>query len=223
SGARLRAGPDRKDRPARRRAPAPARSAGDQGCLSVHAGTSGRDRLRLARRRRDRRRHAQALGHVELPDARRATGTARPGRVLAGAPIAPGEHQQDQGDRPLVQSELHPADERREVDGNSGQPNADAQAQGVPEAVSERSPERLALPGEPERPAEGLALPGEPERPAERLALPAEPERPAEQLALPGESGRPAEGLARPREAERSAEAHAALAEAERSPDQRAP
>ena len=67
-----------------------------------------------------------ARRHVELPDARRAAGAARPGRLLARPPLASGEHQQDQGDRPLVQSELHPEDERREGDGNPGQPHADA-------------------------------------------------------------------------------------------------
>ena len=80
---------------------------------------------------------SQHVGHVELPDARRAAGAARPGRLLARAPVAPGEHQQDQGDRPLVQPELHPEDEGREGDGDPGQPHADAAAAGVPEAVSD--------------------------------------------------------------------------------------
>ena len=35
----------------------------------------------------------------------------------------------------MVQPELHPEDEGRQVDGNSGQPHADAAAAGVPEAV----------------------------------------------------------------------------------------
>ena len=35
----------------------------------------------------------------------------------------------------MVQPELHPSDEGREVDGNPGQPHTDAPAQGVPEAV----------------------------------------------------------------------------------------
>ena len=73
--------------------------------------------------------------HVELPDARRAADAARPERLLARASIAPGEHQQDQGDRPLVQPELHPEDEGREGDGDPGEPHADAAAAGVPEAV----------------------------------------------------------------------------------------
>jgi signal peptidase I len=38
----------------------------------------------------------------------------------------------------LVQPELHPPDERREVDGDSRQPNADAPAEGIPEAVAAR-------------------------------------------------------------------------------------
>ena len=78
---------------------------------------------------------SQHVGDVELPDARRAAGAARPERLLARASIAPGEHQQDQGDRPLVQPELHPEDEGREGDGNPGEPHADAAAPGVPEAV----------------------------------------------------------------------------------------
>ena len=73
---------------------------------------------------------SQHVGHVQLPDARRAARAARPGRVLARASIASGQHQQDQGDRPLVQPELHPEDEGREVDGNPGEPHADAAAAG---------------------------------------------------------------------------------------------
>ena len=56
--------------------------------------------------------------------------------VLAGPPVAPGEHQQDQGDRPLVQPELHPEDERPEGDGDSGQPVADQAAAGVSAALT---------------------------------------------------------------------------------------
>jgi signal peptidase I len=51
--------------------------------------------------------------------------------------IASGEYQQDQGDRPLVQPELHPEDERREGDGNPGQPLPDSSASRVPEAVAQ--------------------------------------------------------------------------------------
>ncbi len=36
----------------------------------------------------------------------------------------------------MVQPELHPADEGREVDGNPGEPHADAPAQGVPETLA---------------------------------------------------------------------------------------
>jgi len=43
----------------------------------------------------------------------------------------------------LVQPELHPSDEGREVDGNSREPHADTPAARVPETVGE--PERLAL------------------------------------------------------------------------------
>src|SRR5438874_1053724 len=78
---------------------------------------------------------------VELPDARRAARAARPDRLLAGTPLAPREHQQDQGDRALVQPELHPEDERREVDGNPGEPHADAAPAGVPEVVADATPE----------------------------------------------------------------------------------
>ena len=67
-----------------------------------------------------------------------------PERVLAGAPVAPGQHQQDQGDRPLVQPELHPQDEGREGDGDPGQPLADAAPAGISEAV-----ERLESGGQP--------------------------------------------------------------------------
>src|SRR5690606_5600205 len=74
--------------------------------------------------------------HGHRADARRAAGAARPGGVLAGAPLAPGEHPQDQGDSPLVQPELHPENERREGYGDSGQPHADEAAPGVPEAVA---------------------------------------------------------------------------------------
>ena len=75
----------------------------------------------------------------ERPTTGRSTtaGAARPGRLLARAPVASGEHQQDQGDRALVQSELHPEDEGRESDGDPGQPIADAAAAGVSEAVSD--------------------------------------------------------------------------------------
>ena len=72
---------------------------------------------------------------VELPDARRAAGAAGPGGVLAGPPVAPGEHHEDQGDRALVQPELPAEDERPEGDGDPGQPVADAAAPGVSAAV----------------------------------------------------------------------------------------
>ena len=121
--------------PAGRRAAEPARAARDQGRRAVPARPGRRDHLCVAGRRKHHGRHGPARRDVELPDARRAAGAARPERVLARAPIAPGEHQQDQGDRPLVQPELHPEDEGREGDGNPGQPHADAAAAGVPEAV----------------------------------------------------------------------------------------
>jgi signal peptidase I len=46
----------------------------------------------------------------------------------------------------LVQPELHPEDERRENNGDSGEPHADAQAAGVPEALTSDN-----LPTEPAR------------------------------------------------------------------------
>jgi signal peptidase I len=58
----------------------------------------------------------------------------------------------------LVQSELHPADEGREVDGNPGEPHADAAAPRVFEAVDDRSAEILAV-SETDRSPERLALP----------------------------------------------------------------
>jgi signal peptidase I len=58
----------------------------------------------------------------------------------------------------LVQSELHPADERREVDGNSGEPHADAAAPRVFEVVDDRPAEGLAL-GPDDRADETFALP----------------------------------------------------------------
>ncbi|MGC4084868.1 MAG: signal peptidase I [Vicinamibacterales bacterium] len=82
---------------------------------------------------------SQYVGHVELPDARRAADTARRERVLARAPIAPGEHQQDQGDRPVVQSELHPENEGREDNGDSGQSHANQASQGVSEDLTPAS------------------------------------------------------------------------------------
>jgi len=60
----------------------------------------------------------------------------------------------------LVQSELHPEDERRERDGNSGEPNADAAAQGLPEAVA--APESAAFEADATSgPAEGQLVPSD--------------------------------------------------------------
>ena len=101
------------------------------------------------RRRRDHRGHEPARRDVELPDARRAAGPARRQRLLARASVASREHQQDQGDRPLVQPELHPEDEGREVDGNPREPHADAAAAGVPEAVEPPSGRRRRVQPEP--------------------------------------------------------------------------
>ena len=39
----------------------------------------------------------------------------------------------------MVQPELHPPDEGREVDGDTGQPYADAAAPGIPEALTDLS------------------------------------------------------------------------------------
>jgi len=60
----------------------------------------------------------------------------------------------------LVQSELHPADEGREVDGNSGEPHADPAAPRVLEAVEDRSVESLALHAD-DRSNESLPLPAD--------------------------------------------------------------
>src|SRR5207247_8230252 len=108
-------------------------------------------------RRRDYDRRRITCRHLELSDARRSAGQARSGCLLARPPFAPGEYQQDQGDRALVQSELHPEDEGREVDGNPGEPHTDAAAAGLPEAVTERPAEGLALPLAPEPPVTGAA------------------------------------------------------------------
>src|SRR4029077_17218549 len=83
--------------------------------------------------------------------------SARSDRLLARAPIASGQHQQDQGDRPLVQSELHPSDEGREVDGNPGEPHADAAAPGVSEAV-EPAEDLRPVPTSEGGPSQPLAL-----------------------------------------------------------------
>ena len=110
---------------------------------------------------------SQHARDVELPDARRAARAARPDRLLARAPLASGEHQQDQGDRPLVQPELHPADEGREGDGNPGEPHADAAAAGVPEAVTDDDAARAspaASPHEPERQPRARSPPSAPAR-----------------------------------------------------------
>jgi signal peptidase I len=57
----------------------------------------------------------------------------------------------------LVQSELHPSDEGREVDGNPGEPHADAAPAGVSEAV-EQTEEAQPVPPSDARPSEPLAL-----------------------------------------------------------------
>ena len=114
-----------------------------------------RDPLRLAGRRFDHRCDRAGVRHVERPDPRRVAGETRPGRLLAGAPFASRQYQQDQGDRPLVQQELHPQDEGREGDGDPGQPVADAATPGVPEAVAFADPgdEDSRLPGSSSRPS----------------------------------------------------------------------
>jgi signal peptidase I len=66
----------------------------------------------------------------------------------------------------LVQPELHPSDEGREVDGNPREPHADAPAARVPEAVTERPAEAGALHTEPDdRSAQDFALHSEAEVP----------------------------------------------------------
>src|SRR5207302_10937453 len=100
-------------------------------------------------------RHTSVRVNVELPYARRVAGAARSERVLARASIASGEHQQDQGDRPLVQSELHPEDEGREGHGDSGEPDPNTPAARVPETVAGA----LALPVRQDHPLR-LTSPG---------------------------------------------------------------
>jgi len=59
----------------------------------------------------------------------------------------------------LVQPELHPSDEGREVDGNPREPHADAPVARVPEAVTERSANDFALPSGPESRSAALREP----------------------------------------------------------------
>ena len=75
-------------------------------------------------------------GHVQLPQPGRTAGAARSERLLARPSLPSGEHQQDQGDRPLVQSELYPQDERREDHGDSGQPHPDQASARLSEALT---------------------------------------------------------------------------------------
>ena len=93
----------------------------------------------------------------------------------------------------MVQSELHPADERREVDGNSGEPHADAAAPRVFEVVDDpaddRSLERLAPRDVDDRSAESLALPENEEARAFQGDLPAASDLPA---IIPAEPIQPA-------------------------------
>src|SRR5262249_16017840 len=141
------------------RAAEPARPPGDQGRRTLSSRAGRGDYLRVARRREHHGRHAAAHGNVELSYARRAAGAPRSRRCLARASIAPGEHQQDQGDRPLVQSELHPADEGREGDGDSGQPHADAATPRVSEAlVASPAPSPTGF-GEPGSSGDAVAVP----------------------------------------------------------------
>src|SRR6185436_7371635 len=77
---------------------------------------------------------------LELPDAGRLAGPARPRGVLESPPVASGQHQQDQGDSPLVQQELHPQDEGREEHGDSGEPLANEAASGIPETLGDVPP-----------------------------------------------------------------------------------
>jgi len=78
----------------------------------------------------------------------------------------------------LVQPELHPSDEGREVDGNPREPHADAPAARVPEAVTERS-------AEPEsRSAEAFALQPAEEAEPRAFALQSESESREESLPL---------------------------------------
>src|SRR5262249_11817103 len=102
----------------------------------ILAGSGRRHHLRLAGRRVDYHSDRAGGGNVQLPDAGRPAGAARPGDVLAGPPFPPGQQQKNQGRRPLVQQELYPSDERREGHGDSGQPIADQAAPGVSEAVA---------------------------------------------------------------------------------------
>jgi signal peptidase I len=60
----------------------------------------------------------------------------------------------------LVQPELHPSDEGREVDGNPGEPHADAPVAGVPEAVEESSAAHRGPQGIPSESDLRLTKPG---------------------------------------------------------------
>ena len=85
----------------------------------------------------------------------------------------------------MVQSELHPADERREGDGDSGQPHADTAAPRVSETVASgygAAGPSTGGPGETSAPAYGF---GEAAAGGDAVALPAPPERPL-RLTSPG-------------------------------------
>ena len=61
----------------------------------------------------------------------------------------------------MVQPELHPSDERREVDGNPSEPHADAAPAGVPEVVEDLQPSEIDVPVQAEIDGAGRLQPSE--------------------------------------------------------------
>ena len=128
-----------KNRSTGQRTPEPPRAAGGQGRRTLHAGAGGGNHPRSLADETITIVTGQYAGTSNYRTLDELQARLDPERVLAGASIAPGEHQQDQGDRPVVQSELHPENEGREGDGDSGQPDADETSQGISEDLSAAS------------------------------------------------------------------------------------
>src|SRR5439155_22483359 len=107
---------------------------------TVRTDPARRAYLRVADRRYQHGGHRSEYRDGELSHPRRIARTARPERLLASAPVACRQYQQNQGERPLVQSELHPEDEGREGDRDTGQPVPDQAASRLSEALAEAIP-----------------------------------------------------------------------------------
>ena len=86
----------------------------------------------------------------------------------------------------MVQPEQHPEDERREVDGDPGQPHADAQAAGVPQDLSQSTPDSRP-PAVDGLDAAGRTLPPSETGPPDTPPAPTD-SRPAETIVLQTEA-----------------------------------